>query len=190
MGWGTAVKRLSNKLSMRSEIGAPPQKKSKIQRKPMSDRAVAPYGLIEGSEFHDDAKPILEGPAQRFTMPEFLDWHMILDHELNQLSRPETGVIGSLGFVGLGAVVGLIPAVSGVFEKIGSSPPASISGAETATLMVFSGCVVLALGCLLIFGLSIYRNSGLTTVIKARKKNAMINPSARAYEAGNASPSA
>ena len=38
----------------------------------------------------------LETPPQRFSMPEFVDWHMILDHELSQLTRPETGVIGSV----------------------------------------------------------------------------------------------
>jgi hypothetical protein len=56
-------------------------------------------------------------PEQRMTVPEFVDWHMILDHELSQLSRPETGVIGSLGFVGLGSAPGLVGPFFGALEK-------------------------------------------------------------------------
>lgn len=41
----------------------------------------------------------------RVSTPEFVDWHMMLDQELSQLSRPDQGVFGSLGFVGLGAAL-------------------------------------------------------------------------------------
>ena len=112
----------------------------------------------------------LESPAQRFSMPDYVDWHMILDHELSQLTRPETGVIGSIGFVGLGGAIGLAPAFSTILSKPGKTPVEPITTADVVSIVCFAASVVIAVLCLFIFGLSVYRNRGLATAIRARKK--------------------
>ncbi|MES0034662.1 hypothetical protein NKJ74_05185 [Mesorhizobium sp. M0046] len=112
----------------------------------------------------------LESPAQRFSMPEFVDWHMILDHELSQLTRPETGIIGSIGFVGLGGAIGLAPAFFSVLSKIGAAPPEPAMVADVVSIGCFVASFVIAVVCLFIFALSLYRNRGLAGDIRARKK--------------------
>lgn len=112
----------------------------------------------------------LESPAQRFSMPDFVDWHMILDHELSQLTRPETGVIGSVGFVGLGGAIGLAPNFISVMSNIRSSTPVPISPSDITSALCFVASGVIAIICLVIFGLSLYRNRGLAGDIRARKK--------------------
>ena len=112
----------------------------------------------------------LESPAQRFSMPDFVDWHMILDYELSQLTRPETGIIGSIGFVGLGGAVGLAPSFISVMSKIGSTVPQPVSPSDITAALCFVASGVIAVICLIIFGLSLYRNRGLATNIRARKK--------------------
>lgn len=139
------------------------------------DEAV--LGLIQGSKVHDEPRSILEVPPQRLTTPDFVDFHMILDHELDQLSKAETGIIGSLGFVGLGGVIGFAPAFLGALEKISAVPVVQPSAADVGTLICLPACVVLALLCLTIFGLSVRRNWGLSAKIRARKKQAMTRTS-------------
>lgn len=111
-----------------------------------------------------------ESPAQRLSMPEFVDWHMILDHELSQLTRPETGVIGSLGFVGLGGAIGLAPTFVAVLSNVQASPPKPVTVPDIAAVGCFAVSFAVALICLVIFGLSVYRNKGLATSIRERKK--------------------
>ena len=115
-------------------------------------------------------QPIIASPAQRLTMPEYLDWHMILDHELSQLSRPETGVIGSVGFVGLGGVIGLAASFFEALEKVNGSPPIPLSIGDIVSVCMFVGSTVIAGLCLLIFGLAVFRNRGLARTIRSRQK--------------------
>ncbi|TGP14426.1 hypothetical protein EN828_27080 [Mesorhizobium sp. M2D.F.Ca.ET.185.01.1.1] len=112
----------------------------------------------------------LESPAQRFSMPEFVDWHMILDHELSQLTRPETGIIGSIGFVGLGGAIGLAPAFFSVLTKIETAQHEPVVVADVVSIGCFVASAVIAIICLIIFALSLYRNRGLAGDIRARKK--------------------
>jgi hypothetical protein len=112
----------------------------------------------------------------RISAPEFVDWHMILDQELEQLSRPETGLIASLGFMGLGAAIGLLVPLIGVVEKIGvvaqpgkpAPPPVSIS--DIACVASFTGSLVLGIVCLAIAGIAWMRNKGLATAIRRRTR--------------------
>ncbi|MER9079494.1 hypothetical protein [Mesorhizobium sp. M0895] len=112
----------------------------------------------------------LASPAQRFSMPEFVDWHMILDHELSQLTRPETGIIGSIGFVGLGGAIGLASAFFSVLSKIGATPSVPVTVSDMVSVGCFVASSVIAVICLVIFALSLYRNRGLAGDIRARKK--------------------
>jgi hypothetical protein len=109
-------------------------------------------------------------PAPRISMPDFVDWHMILDRELDQLSRPEHGVLSSLGFVALGTVLGLIAPVMSAWEKIAASPPIPLNRAEFANLAAFFVCVGLMFVCLSIAGLGWWRNRGLADEIRKRPK--------------------
>ena len=60
----------------------------------------------------------MKSPEQRVTVPEYVEFHMILDQELTIISRPETGVIGSVGFTSLGAAIALIGPVVSVYTKL------------------------------------------------------------------------
>ncbi|WP_161600108.1 hypothetical protein [Aurantimonas manganoxydans] len=120
-------------------------------------------------------------------MPDAVDWHMILDQELDQLSRPETGVIGSIGFVGLGAAIGLVPAFSDVMGNVNADRLEPLTGGEIATLLILPGSFMLAVVCLVIFAISVCRDKALTGVIKARKKQSM---PASSSAAGSIAPSA
>lgn len=109
------------------------------------------------------------------SMPEALSWHMILDHELSQLTLPEAGVFGSVGFMFLGAVLGLIPGFVTAVEKVGvvakdGQPAPIISGADLATVAAFCACFAAALVCLVVFCIRRYRNSGLASTIRARTR--------------------
>jgi hypothetical protein len=107
------------------------------------------------------------------SVPEGLNWHMILDYELSQLTRPESGVIGSVGFVALGAFLGLIPAALSALEKMpqaGAVPANAFSMGDLSSVVVCGGSLVTAILCLIIFGLYHYRNRGLASKIRTRSK--------------------
>jgi hypothetical protein len=102
------------------------------------------------------------------SMPEALSFHMILDHELSQLTLPEAGVLGSLGFVFLGGVLGLIPGFVTAIEKANT---AVFTNSDLATVIAFCVSGALALACLCISGLRWARNRGLAATIRARSKH-------------------
>lgn len=110
-------------------------------------------------------------PIQRVPIPDYLDWHVILEPELGQLSRPETGVIGSLGFAALGAAVGFAPSFLSALDKAASSQPSSL--ADAAFIASFSGTAVAGVLCLVLFGIAALRKRGLTRTIRARKRRAV-----------------
>ncbi|TPL97310.1 hypothetical protein [Mesorhizobium sp. B2-3-10] len=95
---------------------------------------------------------------------------MILDHELSQLTRPETGVIGSVGFVGLGGAIGFLPSFVAIMSYTEATPPKPTAPPDIMPALCFVACGVIAVICLVIFGLSVYRNKGLAGNIRARKK--------------------
>ena len=104
-------------------------------------------------------------PTSRVSMPEFVDWHMILDAELSQLSAPETGVLGSVGFTALGGALGLLPLFMEAKEKLGVAP---MGTQDFVYACSFVGCLVLAIICLVIFGIRRSRNYGLAARIRNR----------------------
>jgi hypothetical protein len=114
------------------------------------------------------------------SMPENLSWHMILDHELSQLTLPEAGVLGSLGFVFLGGALGLIPGFVVAVEKVPHGAAAQVkdglaaqvfTSGDLATVIAFCACAALALVCLIIAGLRWTRNRGLAAKIRSRSKH-------------------
>jgi len=106
-------------------------------------------------------------PAQRVSRPDFVDWHMILDGELTQLSKPEEGVLISLGFVGLGAAFGLLGPFLASWDKLEVATP-NLTGSDLASIACFGGSVVLALVCLIFGGIATWRNRGLAEKIRNR----------------------
>jgi hypothetical protein len=107
------------------------------------------------------------------SMPEALSWHMILDHELMQLSSRDTGLIGSIGFVCLGSALGLIPSLVTALDKVNTKPPLSMSSGDVAAIAATVGTAVGAVICLIIFGIYRYRNSGLAAKIRARTRRGL-----------------
>ena len=98
---------------------------------------------------------------------------MIQDQELTQLSNIESGVIASLGFMGLGGAIGLAGPFLAALDKIKANPPLPVTGAEEFYLVGFSGTVVLGVVCLVIHAISSWRKKGLAAVIRDRPKLGM-----------------
>jgi hypothetical protein len=110
-----------------------------------------------------------DAPQMSISAPKTLSWHMIMDQELTQLTRPEMGFIGSLGFVGLGAALGLIPQLVDAIHKVQQiKPDLPVTIGDMACVGAFFGSFVLALVCLAIGGLYWWRNKGLATTIRKR----------------------
>lgn len=133
--------------------------------------------MAEGKTTFDTSPGAFVSPAQRVGAPEHVDWHMILDQELTQLSQPDSGVMGSIGFTALGGFVGLIPGLAGVITKLSQSPtlPAGeaalpIGFVDVVTVAATAGCLIGAVICLITFAVNKYRNAGLTAKIRQRKK--------------------
>ena len=93
---------------------------------------------------------------------------MILDQELSQLSQPETGVIGSIGFTAAGGFIGLFPASLAGLEKVEKGQILSVG--ELASVAACTGSFALAGACLVIFGLARWRNRDLASSIRTRHR--------------------
>ncbi len=101
------------------------------------------------AEIKDAGTPAAEGrnPTQRVSVPEYLDWHMILDYELDQLSQPETGVIGPVGFTGAGAAIGLVGQFAAVVAKVRASPLVPVEATDLVSVCAFAAsCNTVHLG--------------------------------------------
>ena len=109
-------------------------------------------------------------PAQTISTPEHVDWHMIQDHELSQLSNLQSGIIASLGFTGLGAAIGLVGPFLTALSKVRSPTPTALRPDEVFYLTGFSATVVLGLICLVIHAINSWRRTGLAATIRARRK--------------------
>jgi len=98
---------------------------------------------------------------------------MIQDHELTQLSNIEGGVIASLGYMGLGAAIGLVGPFLAALDKVRATPPLPVSSAEASYLIGFSGTVILGCVCLAIHAISSWRKKRLADIIRGRPKLGM-----------------
>jgi hypothetical protein len=112
-------------------------------------------------------------PQERISSAEYVDYHMIIDHELDQLSRGEAGVFGSSGFMALGAAIGLFPSAISTWDKLSASPPVAVPRGDISGMICCAGCAAGALVCLVIFGLYKLRNRGLAKRIRARTRRAL-----------------
>lgn len=106
-------------------------------------------------------------PTARISVPESLDYHMIMDHELSQLSHPETGIIGSVGFAFFGAAVGLVPAAMEIMARTSSE---KLSNSDLLLIGFLGATAFGAVICLAIFALATFRNRGLAGKIRTRAK--------------------
>jgi hypothetical protein len=111
----------------------------------------------------------------RISMPDFVDWHMILDRELDQLSRPENSILASLGFVALGAFLGLIGPTVAAYQKVWAVPTLPLTKGDFVNLCLFVFCGVAATIWLSIAGLAWWRNRGLAGEIRKRPKQGAVS---------------
>lgn len=122
-----------------------------------------------------------DAPQMSVSMPKEVGWHMILDHELDQLSHSEMGFIGSLGFVGMGAALGLIPQIFDVMSKLFQPPIKStmypfdliyphVTALDMGSVAAFFFSLAIAIVCLTISGLFHHRNKKLAETIRERGK--------------------
>jgi hypothetical protein len=102
---------------------------------------------------------------------------MIQDHELSQLSNPETSIIASLGFVGVGGFIGLFgPFLSSVQRIIAvthTPPDLPLTYVDIWYIFGFAGSTVLALVCLAISWSAWSANRSLSAKIRARPKHGL-----------------
>lgn len=105
-------------------------------------------------------------PAARVTAADFIDYHMITDYELTQLSRPETGVLGTIGWAAFGLAGGFILQ----FIRAVSKSDGALQGSDLWGSILFVAASVAATICLVIH----YRNrrelKSLAEDIRGRKK--------------------
>jgi hypothetical protein len=114
-------------------------------------------------------------PAPRVSAAENEDYHLLNDSELTLLERPEQGVIGALGFTFLGSFLGSLQAAGAAFGAL------TWTGANVLAVVIAACSMVLAIACLIIFGIAKWRNKSLCQRIRARPKYSIAGSSA--YEA-------
>ncbi len=106
-------------------------------------------------------------PASKISGPKHVQWHMVLDNELDMLTDKQAGVMGAIGFTALGGVVGgLIPCVAAI-EKINVSPLTPI---DVVALAVFFASLTASLICLITFFCYRHQNTSLKEEIRKRGK--------------------
>lgn len=106
-------------------------------------------------------------PPSHVTIPERIDWHLVSDHELDALSRPEGGVLGSIGFAGVGALLGSWPLAATAWSKIGTTAAIATEEGYAAVVFLLSGAA--AIICLSLWGYMKRETQGLSRKIRARK---------------------
>jgi hypothetical protein len=107
-------------------------------------------------------------PTNVVTVPDHADWHLISDHELDELDKPEGGVLGSLGFTALGAILGALPGAVAGWKKVGTTDV--LRPEEIVSLMVTVVAIVAAGICLTLFAIYRSRSRGAAARIRQRKK--------------------
>jgi hypothetical protein len=100
---------------------------------------------------------------------------MILDQELDQLSRPESGAFGAVGFAALGAALGSLPGALSAMELLKSADAKPMPAGDLTSLLVCLFCGGLAIACLAVWGAARWRNRGLPERIRARKKHDILS---------------
>ena len=116
-------------------------------------------------------------PAHTVSSPEQVSWHMIQDHELTQLASLQTGIVASLGFVGMGGIIGLLgPCLTAAdrITKVSTAPLQPPLGvADLWYIGGFWGSVVVAVVCLGISFFNWRANGTLADRIRKRPKHGL-----------------
>lgn len=126
-----------------------------------------PKKEIEGGE-DVRAKSLNFSPTSRVTAPEVTDWHLVADHELEDISKPESGIAGAFGFAALGGAIGAMPSGCSALDKLSTQTPVAKEGLVSFSILL--GSSVATIICLAIWFINRRRNSGLVTRIRARPK--------------------
>lgn len=127
--------------------------------------------MTDQSDDTQTARPVSINfaPASRITAPDITDWHLVADHELDSIAHPEGGVTGAIGFAGLGAALGAMPAGCTAIDSISSK--ANVSTESFRALLVMLPSLACAVICLIIWGVNKYRRRDLVAKIRARPRH-------------------
>jgi hypothetical protein len=98
-----------------------------------------------------EATPIAASitPPTRITVPDFVDFHMISDDELTQLSRPEAGLLGTIGWAAAGAAAGFLIGTAKAATSYFTT--SQVRGEDGFASLLFVAAAVTALICLSIY---------------------------------------
>jgi hypothetical protein len=113
---------------------------------------------------------VIRSPTARFSVSEHVDYHVVLDQELTQLSRPEAGMFGAFGFAFFGAAIGFMPQALATLAIITKTPPGPVSAVELWTIVLAPSCFAASIACLAAFGIAKFRNRGVENSIRQRPK--------------------
>lgn len=111
----------------------------------------------------------IQSPLLSVTIEEAQLYHMIRDHELDQMSAPGTGVLGSIGFMALGAVLSLVQPFAVSVQKVVSVSRVPLEVSDFIASLAFIGSLVLSLLCLIIFSIQARGKARLADRIRSRK---------------------
>ncbi len=128
------------------------------------------HALIEETNIDSKTTAIGISPVARVSVDQYIDYHAILDNELDHLSNPEGGVMGSIGFTALGGAIGLLPMACGVVASVLKPEAGSITISDLANVIAAALCVTVAIICLAMFFIKKYRTRGLLQKIRNRPK--------------------
>lgn len=123
---------------------------------------------IDGQEITADTLP-----QQRVSKPSHVDWHMIQDSELSQLSSPEDGLMFSIGLTSVGATVGLLGPFVSVLSRVTDKQSnvtevLEIQAVDITYTVGFAACASVAFICLIFGGMARWQQRGLADKIRRR----------------------
>ena len=107
-------------------------------------------------------------PAQRVWRAKHEDYHMISDHQLQTLLRPEASDLGNLGFALGGVALGLLPSSVSLFH-LAYTEQERVTTLDLFTLLLFGCCAAGATACLALFKQAKNRNTDTAATIRAQK---------------------
>lgn len=107
-------------------------------------------------------------PIAKISAPDETNWHVIAEHELEQLASPQSGMFGAIGFAGLGAALGAAPTGCAALQAIRQGRP--VPSQDLYSMIILLVCLAVTIICLTAWAYAKHKNKGLSEQIRARPK--------------------